>query len=115
MTPDFPKCTIHTPISVGVAVLPQGHLDVLDLLGDGREHSLLQSVELVEAAPRSHLTQTHEDTTHGLKTEELTKEICGLHYQYDKQVHPWGKATDIHKIVESECSDVPGNRTSRHS
>lgn len=64
-----PTQIIHTPVSIGVAVLPQGHLDVLDLLGDSGEHSLLQTVELVKAAPSSHLTQTHEDTTHGLKKE----------------------------------------------
>lgn len=58
---------MHTSVSVGVAVLPQGDLDVLDLLGDGRQHSLFQTVELVEAAPGSYLAQTHEDTAHGLK------------------------------------------------
>lgn len=65
-----PTHIIHTPVSVGVAVLPQGHLDVLDLLGDGREHSLLQTVKLVKTAPCSHLAQTHEDTTHGLREKK---------------------------------------------
>lgn len=69
-----PTHIIHTPVSVGVAVLPQGHLDVLDLLGDSREHSLLQTVKLIKTAPCSHLAQTHEDTTHGLgKKKQVIK------------------------------------------
>lgn len=52
-------------------MLPQGHLDVLDLLRDGREHSLLQTVELVKAAPGAHLAETHEDATHGLEKTEV--------------------------------------------
>lgn len=56
----------HTSVSVGVAVLLQGHLDVLDLLRDGRKHSFFQTVELVKAAPGTHLAQTHKDATHGL-------------------------------------------------
>lgn len=63
MTPMF----ILTPVSVGVAMLPQSHLDVLDLLGDGRQHSFFQTIELIKAAPSSNLTQTHKDTAHGLK------------------------------------------------
>lgn len=45
----------------------QGFLYGLDLLGHGGQHSLLQPVELIEAAPGSHLTQPHKDTTHGLE------------------------------------------------
>lgn len=45
----------------------EGFLYGLDLLGDSRQHSLLQPVELIKAAPGSHLTQPHKDTTHGLK------------------------------------------------
>lgn len=45
----------------------EGFLYGLDLLGDGGQHSLLQPVELIEAAPGSHLTQPHKDTTHGLE------------------------------------------------
>lgn len=77
----FTICIILTPVSVGVAVLPQGNLDVLHLLGNGREHSLFQTVELVEAAPCSHLAQTHKDTTHGLKE----KRFINLNDQYEKQ------------------------------
>lgn len=69
---------ILTPVSVGVTVLPQCHLNILDLLGDSRQHSLLQTVKFVKAAPSAHLAQTHEDTTHGLKTRRSTKEICKL-------------------------------------
>lgn len=107
----FTICIILTPVSVGVAVLPQGNLDVLHLLGDGREHSLFQTVELVEAAPCSHLAQTHKDTTHGLKE----KRFINLNDQYEKQKNSLKKANDKDKNKESEGSYVPGNRTSRHS
>lgn len=63
-------CGLRTAVSIGVAVLPQGHLDELHLLGDGGQHPLLQTIELVKAAPRSHLTQTHKDTTHSLENTE---------------------------------------------
>ena len=46
-------------------------LDGLDLHGHGREHRLLQPVELIEAAPRSALHQAHEDATHGLHVDAL--------------------------------------------
>lgn len=73
-----------TPVSIWVAVLSQGHLDVLDLLGDSRQHSLLQTIELIETAPGSHLTQTHEDTTHGLKQRSRsTKEISKFNEKYE--------------------------------
>ena len=52
-------------------MLLQCLLDGLDLLGDGRQHSLLQTVELIEAAPGSHLTQTDKDTSHGLEVKRL--------------------------------------------
>jgi hypothetical protein len=42
-------------------------LDGLDLLRDGRQHSLLQTIELVEAAPSADLAQANEDSAHGLK------------------------------------------------
>lgn len=60
----------RTAVSVGVAVLSQGHLDELHLLGHGRQHPLLQTIELVKAAPGSHLTQTHKDTTHSLEKKK---------------------------------------------
>ena len=46
-------------------------LDGLDLLGDSRQHSLLQTVELIKASPRPHLTQTDKDTPHGLEVKCL--------------------------------------------
>lgn len=70
----FPH-VIHTSVSVGVAVLPQRHLNVLNLLGDSREHSLLQTVELIKASPRSHLAKTHKNTTHGLRGKWVEQEI----------------------------------------
>ena len=41
-------------------------LDNLDLLRDGRELHLEETVELIEAAPSTALDQTDEDATHRL-------------------------------------------------
>ena len=49
----------------------EGSLDGLDLHGDCREHGLLQSVELIEAAPCSTLDDADEDTTHALHINTL--------------------------------------------
>ena len=49
----------------------EGGLDGLDLHGDGRQHSLLQSVELIEAAPCPTLDDADEDTTHALHINTL--------------------------------------------
>lgn len=46
-------------------------LDTLDLLGDGTENAFLKTIELVETSPRAHLTETDEDTTHGLQVKCL--------------------------------------------
>ena len=46
-------------------------LDGLYLLGDSREHSFLQTVELIKASPGTDLAQTNEDTTHGLEVKCL--------------------------------------------
>ena len=43
---------------------PESCLNGLDLHGDCRENGLLESVELIEAAPRPTLDDTNEDTTH---------------------------------------------------
>ena len=43
----------------------------LNLLRDGRQHPLLQTIELVEATPRADLTQADEDAAHGLEVEGL--------------------------------------------
>jgi hypothetical protein len=50
-------------------------LDGLDLLGDGGEDALLEAVELVKAAPRAALAQTHEDATDGLRRKSKKKTI----------------------------------------
>jgi hypothetical protein len=47
---------------------PGPHLDGLDLLRHGRQHPLLETVELVEAAPSAHLAEADEDAAHGLKS-----------------------------------------------
>ena len=44
-------------------------LDDQNLLRAGREHTFLQSVELVEAAPSSDLAETDEDTAHCVEIE----------------------------------------------
>ena len=59
---------------LGVRVLSEGRetlLDTLDLLCDSRQDTLLETVELIETAPGSDLTQTNENTTHGLEVESL--------------------------------------------
>jgi len=48
-------------------VLAQRLLNALHLLRHGRQHPLLQAVELVEAAPRAHLAEPHEDPPHRLE------------------------------------------------
>ncbi len=50
---------------------PQPCLDGLYLLADGGEGSLLEPVELVEAAPGAHLAQAHKDPAHRLEIEGL--------------------------------------------
>jgi len=61
-------------VRVGRSCL-EAFLDGLDLLRDGRQHSLLQTIELVEAAPSADLAQANEDSAHGLKVNEME-----LHY-----------------------------------
>lgn len=46
-------------------------LDALDLLRYGTEDSLLETVELVEAAPSANLTQADENASHRLEVEGL--------------------------------------------
>jgi hypothetical protein len=54
-------------------------LDGLDLLGDGGEDALLEAVELVKAAPRAALAQTHEDATDGLRRKSKKKKQFLVH------------------------------------
>ena len=61
-------------LDLGVRVLDESRktlLDALDLLRDGTEDTFLETVELVEAAPRADLAKTDEDTSHGLEVECL--------------------------------------------
>ena len=51
--------------------LAQANLNVLNLLRNGGEDALLQSVELVETSPGTHLRDTEEDATHGLEVESV--------------------------------------------
>ena len=46
-------------------------LNCLNLLRHRGQSSLLQPVELVEAAPGAHLAQSNEDPPHGLEVEGL--------------------------------------------
>ena len=46
-------------------------LYALHLLTNSTQNPLLQSIELVKASPSADLTQSDEDTTHGLEVERL--------------------------------------------
>lgn len=61
-------------LNLGVRVLDQPSktlLDTLHLLRDGTEDTFLETIELVEASPSSDLTETNEDTSHGLEIKSL--------------------------------------------
>ena len=57
-----------------VSLFLEGLLDGLDLLTDGREHSLFQTVELIEAAPGPNLTETHKYPPHRLAGGGIERE-----------------------------------------
>ena len=48
---------------------PDRVLDGLNLYGQCRQHGLLQTVELIKAAPGTALDQINEDATHGLDVQ----------------------------------------------
>lgn len=50
----------------GGPVVLQCVLDGLYLHGDGGEHGLFQTIELIKTTPRSTLHQPHKDPAHGL-------------------------------------------------
>ena len=56
-------------LTLGMSMFFQGLLDGLDLLRHSWQHPLFETVELVKTPPRSHLAQTHKDTTHSLRVE----------------------------------------------
>jgi hypothetical protein len=61
-------------LNLGVGIGEAGtetELNALDLLRDGREDALLESVELVEASPSADLAETDEDAAHRLEVERL--------------------------------------------
>ncbi|GKT85477.1 hypothetical protein Ct61P_03327 [Colletotrichum tofieldiae] len=51
--------------------LLQAELNVLNLLRDSRQDSLLETVKLVETSPSTNLADTKEDATHGLEVESV--------------------------------------------
>mmetsp|Transcript_19505 Transcript_19505/g.56126 ORF Transcript_19505/g.56126 Transcript_19505/m.56126 type:complete len:212 (+) Transcript_19505:6194-6829(+) len=55
----------------GVLTFEQTSLNRKNLLANGGEDSLLQSIELVEASPGSNLTKTTEQTAHGTEVKSL--------------------------------------------
>ena len=65
--------TAHLPAQqlCGGCPGPDGGLDGLNLHGHSRQHGLLQTVELVKAAPGTALDQTNEDAPHGLDVQAL--------------------------------------------
>lgn len=60
----------HTLVIVGVGMLSQGFLDALNLLWNGRQHALLQPVELIKTAPCTHLAKSYKDASHCLHTDK---------------------------------------------
>lgn len=66
--------TFANKLDFGVWVLHERSktlLDTLHLLRDSTENTLLESVEFIEASPRADLTQSDEDTAHGLEIESF--------------------------------------------
>lgn len=63
-------------------VMFQGVLDGLNLHGDGRQDRFLQTVELIEAAPRSTLQQAHKDPSHGLHIDALQKKTNSFSHHW---------------------------------
>lgn len=76
-------------------VMLQRVLDGLDLHGDGRQHRLLQAVELVEAAPGAALDQAHEDPAHRLHVDAL-----------ESNVFPERKLNPFQKIKSTSHSEA---------
>ena len=50
-------------------ILLESDLDILDLLRNGGQNPLLQTIELVETTPSTNLTDTQKDPTHRLEIE----------------------------------------------
>ena len=67
MTSSLPPCLAVLWWHTG----PDGGLDGLNLYGHCRQYGLLQTVELIKAAPGTALDQTNEDATHGLDVQAL--------------------------------------------
>ena len=72
-------------------------LDHLYLLRHGRQHPLLQPVELVKAAPGPDLAQAHKDASHGLEVKRL---ITVEHQHETTQLMPKG----FHRLSLSSTS-----------
>ena len=60
----------HHTITVLQSLFLECLLNGLHLLGHSRQHSLLQTVELVKASPGAYLTQPDEYATHCLRGKE---------------------------------------------
>lgn len=93
-------------------------LNALNLLRDGREDTLLETVELVEAAPCTDLTQSDEDAAHSLEVErfvtaedkhkptELNTE-CFNGFRLSSPGGTEGRATKLVIKGLSECQVTP--------
>lgn len=67
----------------------QSKLNTLDLLRDCTKYPFLQSIEFIEAAPSSNLTQADENSSHRLEVESLvtTKDQYESTKLYSKCLH----------------------------
>ena len=95
--PPPPHTHAHTHslhLTLHMSLLLQGLLDGLDLLGHSREHPLLQAVELIKAAPRSHLAETDKDSTHGLQGDKKSTSALAIRQQLC-----WGSGCTGHGLA----------------
>ncbi len=87
-------------------------LNALDLLRDGRQDTLLESIELVETSPCSDAAQTDKDAAHRLEVERLvTAEDDDKHAELHTQCLDrlgltrtgWAKGSTSELVVERLC------------
>lgn len=73
---------LRTLVIVWIGMFSQSFLDALNLLRNSREHTLLQSVELIKAAPCTYLAKSHKDASHCLHVEGKSHGSCMIILAY---------------------------------